>query len=503
MNIYIGIVEDNIDPKRFGRIKVRVFGVYDQISTENIPWSTPFNSIDGRSFSVPPIGKMVSIVFIKNDIYTPYYIDSENYNINLKERLDGMDDDDYVNFSALLYDHRTQIYSDEDELKIDYYYNNISIDKESINFDLKNNSQKINIGDKKNSNQQALFGNHWLDWFDKFVNELIHPLSLVSGGSGSPVLRPKLDVLLQEYKIIRDTFISSNIYLVDNNQVIEDSKYNKRKYETKPYTHDVNLNVDDVNIINTELSDKISCESAKNKNKITDINFIDIDPTNSKDVNCSDMKNEIKNHISTTPKSNNYSDFNINYYNNTPYVNKDSIEPNDESEIVECDDFKNGINYTMKISKYFILEQLTTKSLVSSYRLKKQKGLKKEDIACNLKCLSENILDKIYEKFPNMVITSGFRHGNGSSQHYKGQAVDLQFTNMPNKEYYNVSRWIKENITEYDQLLLEYKNHGTKKPWIHISYNKNKNRNIALTLFNDKTKNHGLFDLSGEYGIPV
>jgi len=221
MDIYVGVVENNIDPKRLGRLKIRIFGVFDDIDKDDIPWSSPFNSIDGKNFSIPAIGKLVSVIFIKNDIYMPYYINSDNYNINLKNRLDGMEDDDYANFTALLYDHRTQIYSDNDEFRIDYYFNNISIDHESINLDLKNNSQKINIGSKENATQQALFGNHWLEWFDKFVNKLLIPSSLYvpPNEMGTTVLRPEIDELLAEYKMIRSTFISNNIYLVDNGDV--------------------------------------------------------------------------------------------------------------------------------------------------------------------------------------------------------------------------------------------------------------------------------------------
>ena len=38
--------------------------------------------------------------------------------------------DEYKNFVALLFDHRTQIYSDDTELRLDYLYNNIKIKEE-------------------------------------------------------------------------------------------------------------------------------------------------------------------------------------------------------------------------------------------------------------------------------------------------------------------------------------------------------------------------------------
>jgi hypothetical protein len=510
MNIYIGLVEENIDPRRLGRLKVRVFGVYDQIPTDDIPWSSPFNQTDGKKFHVPAIGKLVSVIFIKDNLYSPYYLDAENYNINLKDRLDNMDDDNYKNFSALLYDHRTQVYSDNDEFKIDYYFNNFVIDKENISLDLKDNNQRINLGDRNKSTQQALFGNHWIDWFDKFVKELLKPGSLI-GNSSAPILKPTIDTILTEYQSIRRTFLSNNIFMVDNNEIEEDNDKHKRKYETKTYTHDVDLKLNDINIIETEIGEIISCESANEQNKINDLTTYDADPDdlNSHLVSCSEQLESIRNEIQRIESNNinnSNSNYNINQYNNTDYVDSNAIPPEELSgEQAECDDFLNGIDYSMRISNYFVLSQLTTNAVVSSYRLKQQKGLTIEQIACNLKNLATDVLDPIKEKYPNMMVTSCFRHGNGRSQHYKGQAADLQFSNIRNSDYKEIANWISQNIP-HDQLLLEYKNRGTRLPWIHISYNKPSNRNVDLTFFNDSSRRPGgpgLINLAGNYGIPV
>jgi len=506
MLIYVGVVEDNVDPKRQARIKVRVMGVFDQIPTEDIPWASPFNSTDGKSFHTPPIGKLVSVIFVKNNLYSPYYIDAENYNINLKDRLDDMDDDDYKNFSALLYDHRTQIYSNNKEFKIDYYYNNIVIDKESINFDLKDNNQKINIGDREKSTQQALFGNHWLDWFDKFVQELLVPMSLI-GNTGGPILKTKLDQLLIEYQQIRPTFISNNIFLVDNFKVKEDPDKHKRDYETKVETHDIDLTFNNTNIIDTQIGDTIACNAASEQNNITEMNSTDADPEDLEIgmIDCEGMKEKIKNDVKKEKtKEKSKSNGETNYFNNNPYVDKDAVT-DEETKESNCDDFKEGINYNAKISNHYTLGQLSSNAVVSKYKIKSQKGLSESDIACNLKNIATDVLDKIKDKYPSMIVTSGFRQGNGTSQHYKGEAVDMQFTDKRNKDYKDISLWIKDNVP-HDQLLLEYKNKRSKKAWIHISYKKSGNRNMELTLFNDSTRQpggNGLIDLSGSYGIPV
>ena len=49
--LYFGIVEENVDPRRAGRIKVRVQSVYNEIPTEDIPWAHPFNSVSGKDFA--------------------------------------------------------------------------------------------------------------------------------------------------------------------------------------------------------------------------------------------------------------------------------------------------------------------------------------------------------------------------------------------------------------------------------------------------------------------
>ena len=64
--IYVGIVESNVDPYRLGRVKVRVLTVYDNIPLEDVPYATPFKSTDGRTFNIPAIGKIVSVVFLKS-----------------------------------------------------------------------------------------------------------------------------------------------------------------------------------------------------------------------------------------------------------------------------------------------------------------------------------------------------------------------------------------------------------------------------------------------------
>ena len=62
--VYRGIVVENNDPKKIGRIKVFVKGVLEG-NSESLPWCTPeFPALDGgsparMSFSVPEVGGFV------------------------------------------------------------------------------------------------------------------------------------------------------------------------------------------------------------------------------------------------------------------------------------------------------------------------------------------------------------------------------------------------------------------------------------------------------------
>ncbi len=216
--IFVGFVEDNLDDKRKGRIKVRVQGVFNDIEVDHIPWASPFRSLDGRSFCVPANGKIVNVIFPEGNLYEPQYIYSENYNINLQNKLKDYSDDEYKNFVALLFDDRTQIYSDDKNLRLDYYHNQINLSEKRIDLHLKDNTQELHLG-QDTADQSAVLGDHWMIWFDKFMQILLIPSSL-TGNAAAPILRPALDQVILEYKALRQTFLSQHVKIVDNGSCI-------------------------------------------------------------------------------------------------------------------------------------------------------------------------------------------------------------------------------------------------------------------------------------------
>jgi hypothetical protein len=69
--IYVGIVEDNNDPKRLGRVKVRVQSVFERIPLEHIPWAHPYTKPNGKTYELPPLGKIVNVSFENGNMYMP------------------------------------------------------------------------------------------------------------------------------------------------------------------------------------------------------------------------------------------------------------------------------------------------------------------------------------------------------------------------------------------------------------------------------------------------
>ena len=87
----------------------------------------------------------------------------------------------------------------------------------------------------------------------------------------------------------------------------------------------------------------------------------------------------------------------------------------------------------------------------------------------NLAALAQNCLEPIKAKYPTMLITNSYRHGStiGGGAHGTGQACDLQFRGVPAHSYFEIAKWIEQNVP-YDQLLLEYL--PGKTTWIHMSF---------------------------------
>lgn len=111
---WLGQVIDNLDPDFEGKIKVRVFGKFDELEDEQLPWSYPTNfytagSADGSGyFSIPKIGSIVEIVFDNGDIYLPRWRTLHKVSLELKNRIGN--EESYDGAQVTYYDTETNYY---------------------------------------------------------------------------------------------------------------------------------------------------------------------------------------------------------------------------------------------------------------------------------------------------------------------------------------------------------------------------------------------------------
>lgn len=160
---------------------------------------------------------------------------------------------------------------------------------------------------------------------------------------------------------------------------------------------------------------------------------------------------------------------------------EEDLTPPDDTNAREevntvCD--LSGVSPETKLGGGWTIADLTTKA-VFPHKLQAQRGLTEEQLACNLKYLVENILIPLQEKYgrKNIQINSGFRRGNGKSQHELGEAVDLVFRNAKNQDDYDeIYRWIRDNL-QFDQIIKE----RARGFWIHISATSRQKRKQQLT----------------------
>ena len=111
----------------------------------------------------------------------------------------------------------------------------------------------------------------------------------------------------------------------------------------------------------------------------------------------------------------------------------------------------------------------------------------------NAKELFANVVQKVRDNFGVTIINSGYRGpdlnyaigGSNTSQHTRGQAVDIECPGTPN---YDVANWIEENL-DFDQLILEFYTPGIPDSgWVHVSYKTEDNRKQCLTAMKEDGK---------------
>lgn len=134
----------------------------------------------------------------------------------------------------------------------------------------------------------------------------------------------------------------------------------------------------------------------------------------------------------------------------------------------------------MKISKHITIDEATLSPTALRLGIDNTPN---EDVLINMKLVAERCFEPIREWYGKPIKVNSFYRcealnkavkGSATSQHVDGKAIDITTgTKAGNKLIYD---WAKENII-FDQLINEY-----DYSWVHISYNKNNNRNQILII---------------------
>ena len=201
---WIGEVVVNEDPLNDGRCRVKVFGKFDLLPDDAIPWATPQNRETPGAHAVPRVGDIVAVRFDNGNIYHPEYWFQVDQNVELKEDILNTSDAPY-DVISLVYDAERNLriyHSPEDGLVITRGSGAkerpmIQIDEEGfikISTDAK---MFLDCGDIFISNtgeggadeeQPAVRGQSLQDWLQMWLNDYnthIHPTGV--GPSGPPM----------------------------------------------------------------------------------------------------------------------------------------------------------------------------------------------------------------------------------------------------------------------------------------------------------------------------
>ena len=139
----------------------------------------------------------------------------------------------------------------------------------------------------------------------------------------------------------------------------------------------------------------------------------------------------------------------------------------------------------MKLSKNFALSEITHSNTA------KRLGIDNEPTEThlqNMQHLVDNLLQPLRDAVGPIRVSSGYRNptlnraigGSRSSQHCKGEALDLQFWQMGEMNNKVIYDWILQSGLEFDRIINEF-----DFAWIHISLKKKGSRKQVLEAFKD------------------
>ena len=149
----------------------------------------------------------------------------------------------------------------------------------------------------------------------------------------------------------------------------------------------------------------------------------------------------------------------------------------------------NLLEYNMKLTEHFSLEEMLRSDLAIKYGIKNEPETPEEaeEVKKNLVAICTKILEPLREYMQQPIyINSAYRckklnkilHSSSpTSQHLTGSAVDIRISSV--EQMNKMVGFIK--TIEFDQLIIEQNSCGSQ--WLHVSYNRTgKNRKQVLRI---------------------
>jgi hypothetical protein len=191
----LGIIVDNKDPLYEGRAKIRVFGFFEDIPVEDIPWAEQIAGLSfggnggGGNMTIPRIGTVVAVHFEEHNYYKMSYHYIKEISPDLLEKL--KEENSYEGTHALIYDSEAK----PGPLHLYYTYKDgmvFELDNAKIQLDTQNGgalrivikmgedeirmetgkvivkSQNIELGE--GAVEQVILGNNFLSFFNSHTH---------------------------------------------------------------------------------------------------------------------------------------------------------------------------------------------------------------------------------------------------------------------------------------------------------------------------------------------
>ena len=216
---YLGKVVDIKDPLYQGRARIEVFGIFDGIPSDDLPWAEQISglafggSFGGGNISIPRLGSVVAVEFEDNNYYKINYHYIKEISKDLLTELS--EDNSYDGPQALIYDSEAQpgalkmMYTRKKGLVFQLGDATIQIDtqnagtnKEKLRIVLKLNDDEVRM-EKQGAKQKVIVKSQNIELgegaieklvlgskFLTFFNAHTHPTGV--GPSGVPVV-PMVD----------------------------------------------------------------------------------------------------------------------------------------------------------------------------------------------------------------------------------------------------------------------------------------------------------------------